>query len=120
MGGAITVSLTPPTFLGVKSLVFLKCVNASKLTRETIGRDVVCCECSDLLLEHLEEIMTEIYMPLIATSANSVTGYVPATASNEEGKVINVIQGLVEAVQVRIYPAAIPLYICYKECFFWG
>ena len=105
MGGAITVSLVPPTSLGVKALVFLKCVNASKLSRETIGRDVVCCECSDLLLEHLEEIMTEIYMPLMATLANSGTGYVPSAVSSEEGKVINVMQGLVEAVQV--------LYMCF-------
>ena len=96
------MSWTPPTSLGVKALVFLKCVNASKLTRESIGKEVVCCECSDLLLEHLEEIMTEIYMPLIATSANSTAGHVPSTASSEEGKVINVIQGLVEAVQVCV------------------
>ena len=45
--------------------------------------------------------MTEIYMPLMAT-ASAVTGYVPSMVSAEEGKVINVIQGLVEVVQVCV------------------
>lgn len=57
--------------------------------------------------------MTEIYMPLMATSTSSVAGHV--TTISEEGTVINFIQGLVEAVQVCTLPKFHTL--CEKDCF---
>ena len=44
------VSARPPRRLNDKSITFLKCSHASKLTRESIGRDVVYSECSELPL----------------------------------------------------------------------
>ena len=48
--GGITVSATPPRQLSDKALFFLKCSHASKLSRESIGHDVVYSECSTLPL----------------------------------------------------------------------
>ena len=48
--GGITVSATPPRKLSDKALFFLKCSHASKLSRESIGQDVVYSECSTLPL----------------------------------------------------------------------
>ena len=48
--GGITVSATPPRQLSDKALFFLKCSHASKLSRESIGQDVVYSECSTLPL----------------------------------------------------------------------
>ena len=48
--GGITVSATPPRQLSDKALFFLKCSHASKLSRESIGHNVVYSECSTLPL----------------------------------------------------------------------
>lgn len=49
-GTIMRVSARPPQRLSEKSITFLKCSHASKLTRESIGRDVVYSECSELPL----------------------------------------------------------------------
>ena len=49
-GITMRVSARPPQRLSEKSITFLKCSHASKLTRESIGRDVVYSECSELPL----------------------------------------------------------------------
>lgn len=48
--GQIRVSATPPQSLSDKALFFLKCGHASKLSRESMGFDVVYSECSNLPL----------------------------------------------------------------------
>ncbi len=55
--GSIRVSTHPPSQLSDKSLVFLKCSHASKLSRESIAEDVVYSECSRLPLQHMELVM---------------------------------------------------------------
>lgn len=49
----MVVSPNPPRRLSEKSIVFLKCSHASKLSRESIGNDVVYSECSNLPLGKL-------------------------------------------------------------------
>lgn len=49
----MVVSPNPPQRLSEKSIVFLKCSHASKLSRESIGNDVVYSECSNLPLGKL-------------------------------------------------------------------
>ena len=46
----------PPQGLSDKALFFLKCSHASKLSRESMGFDVVYFECSDLPLSESWEI----------------------------------------------------------------
>lgn len=48
--GQIRVDTAPPKTLSEKSLFFLKCSHASKLSRESIGQDVVYSECSRIPL----------------------------------------------------------------------
>lgn len=55
--GTIRVTSHPPAHLSDKSLVFLKCSHASKLSRESIAEDVVYSECSKLPLQHMELVM---------------------------------------------------------------
>jgi len=46
--GPIVASPTPPKSLRQKALIFMKCTNASRLSRENMGGDVVYSECSKL------------------------------------------------------------------------
>ncbi len=55
--GVMRVTSDPPGQLSDKSLVFLKCSHASKLSRESIAEDVVYSECSRLPLQHMELVM---------------------------------------------------------------
>ena len=48
--GQIHVGTSPPKTLSDKSLFFLKCSHASKLSRESISEDVVYSECSKVPL----------------------------------------------------------------------
>ena len=70
--GGITVSATPPRQLSDKALFFLKCSHASKLSRESIGQDVVYSECSTLPLG--EQKLPRYEMPLYAIYMSCIGG----------------------------------------------
>ena len=64
--GSLHVSPNPPDSLSTKSLFFLKNSYASRLSKDTISEEVVCSECSQNPMEHLELIIREIYLPILA------------------------------------------------------
>ena len=45
--------------------MFIKCLHASKLSREEISNEVVVTECFKQPLNHLELITCEVYLPLL-------------------------------------------------------
>lgn len=64
--GPLHVSPSPPDSLATKSLFFLKSSHASRLTKDTISNEVVCTECSQNPMEHLELMIREVYLPMLA------------------------------------------------------
>ena len=60
------VSLQPPKHILEKAILFVKCLHASKLSREDISSEVVVTECFRQPLDHLELITREVYLPLLA------------------------------------------------------
>ena len=60
------VSLQPPKRITEKAIMFIKCLHASKLSREEISSEVIVTECFKQPLNHLELITREIYLPLLA------------------------------------------------------
>ena len=60
------VSLQPPKRITEKAIMFIKCLHASKLSREEISNEVIVTECFKKPLDHLELITREVYLPLLA------------------------------------------------------
>ena len=60
----LSVSSTAPSQLGKKTMVFVKCTHATKLTKETMNRDVMCMDCGANPLKHLHYLTKEILLPL--------------------------------------------------------
>ena len=60
------VSLQPPKRILEKAILFVKCLHASKLSREDIFNEVIVTECFRQPLDHLELITREVYLPLLA------------------------------------------------------
>ena len=60
------VSLQPPKRITEKAIMFIKCLHASKLSREEISSEVIVTECFKQPLNHLELITREVYLPLLA------------------------------------------------------
>ena len=60
------VSLQPPKRIMEKAIMFIKCLHASKLSREEISNEVVVTECFKQPLDHLKLITREVYLPLLA------------------------------------------------------
>ena len=46
--------------------MFIKCLHASKLSREEISNEVIITECFKQPLDHLELVTREVYLPLLA------------------------------------------------------
>ena len=46
--------------------MFIKCLHASKLSREEISNEVIVTECFKQPLDHLELVTREVYLPLLA------------------------------------------------------
>ena len=93
-GGGLHVSSFPPKSIADKALFFLKCSHASKLSKESITEDVVYSECSELPLEHLELVVREVYLPLVA-----VPGSLPHGVAGD--KLLDVLHRLINSLQVR-------------------
>ena len=60
------VSLQPPKRIMEKAIMLIKCLHASKLSREEISNEVVVTECFKQPLSHLELITREVYLLLLA------------------------------------------------------
>ena len=92
--GCIKLPRLPPSELSNKALFFLKCSNASRLSKENISEDVVYSECSQLPMEQLELVVREVYLPMLSSQHHLVG------ISSE--RILDVLHRLMGSVQVRI------------------
>ena len=107
-GGALHVAPSPPKSITEKALFFLKCSHASKLTKETITEDVVYTECSNLPLEHLELLVREVYLPLVAAP-----GSLPRGVKGD--KLLDLLHRLMNSLQVCVCVC-----VCVCDERYWG
>uniref|UniRef100_A0A1X7UKN4 Uncharacterized protein n=1 Tax=Amphimedon queenslandica TaxID=400682 RepID=A0A1X7UKN4_AMPQE len=101
--GACTlrVSPHPPDSIHTKALFFIKNTHTSRLNKETIGNEVVCSECSEDPIEHLELVLREVYLPLLAEQKE---GAAASSAASAQGispeRIMDILHRMISNIQV--------------------
>lgn len=90
---SLSVSPNPPVSLSTKTLFFLKNSHTSKLDKETISEQVVCTECPQDPIEHLELVVREVYLPMLAEQRDVHQG-----VSSE--RILDILHRMISNIQV--------------------
>ena len=97
----LRVSSHPPDSIHTKALFFIKNTHASRLNKETIGNEVVCSECSEDPIEHLELVLREVYLPLLAEQKE---GAAASSAASAQGispeRIMDILHRMISNIQV--------------------
>ena len=71
----LSVSSSATSFQpGAKSIVFMKCTHASKLSKETMDRDVAYVDCAAKPMEYLQVVTREMLLPLSLNAGERNSG----------------------------------------------
>jgi dynein heavy chain len=92
-------SSAPSFELGVKWIVFMKRAHASKLSKETMDRDVVYSDCGAQPMGCLQVVITEMLLPLLSKAderksgnlseiMEKLVGTIEVTRGRQEGKLV--------------------------------